>query len=117
YEDEARAYLHKFLFGEDEVWKLVAALSYGQRAKLALALLVLGEANFLVLDEPTSHMDMQAIEAIEVAIAEYSGPLLVVSHDRSFLDGIGITRTAVMEHGCLHEVEGIAAYESRLGAF
>jgi len=116
YEDEARAYLHKFLFGEDEVRKRVASLSYGQRAKLALALLVLGEANFLVLDEPTSHMDMQAIEAIEVAIAEYTGPLLVVSHDRYFLDKIKITRTAVMEQGRLHGVEGIAEYESGLEA-
>ena len=116
YEDEARAYLHKFLFGEDEVRKRVESLSYGQRAKLALALLVLGEANFLVLDEPTSHMDMAAIEAIETAIADYTGPLLVVSHDRYFLDRIGITRTEVMDDGHLHSVDGIAEYEVGLEA-
>lgn len=116
YEDEARTYLHKFLFAGDETLKPVRALSYGQRSKLALAILILSGANFLVLDEPTSHMDMPALEAIERSLAQYEGPLLVVSHDRYFLERIGITRSEVMEEGTLHPVETLDAYESEITA-
>jgi ATP-binding cassette subfamily F protein 3 len=111
YEDEARAQLHRFLFAGDEVFKPVRALSYGQRAKLALAMLVLSDANFLALDEPTSHMDLQALEAVEGALAAYRGPLLVVSHDRYFLDRIGINRVETLEAGRLRPVESVEAYE------
>jgi ATPase subunit of ABC transporter with duplicated ATPase domains len=116
HEDEARTYLHKFLFSGEEVFKQVAELSYGQRAKLALAVLVLGEANFLVLDEPTSHMDMQALEAMEGALAGYIGPMLVVSHDRYFLERVGINRVLVMDAGVLREVDGVEEYEEGLEA-
>lgn len=98
-ESEARTYLHKFLFSGPEVLKPVSALSYGQRAKLALAILILSNANFLILDEPTSHMDMPALEAIEEALAAYTGPLLVVSHDRVFLERIGMNRVLTLERG------------------
>jgi ATP-binding cassette subfamily F protein 3 len=116
HEDEARTYLHKFLFSGEEVFKPVRALSYGQRSKLALAMLILSGANFLVLDEPTSHMDMPALEAIERTLAEYSGPLLVVSHDRYFIERIGITRFEGLAGGALHPVEGLEAYEEEITA-
>jgi translation initiation factor RLI1 len=80
------SYLHRFLFTGQEVFQLVRTLSYGQRAKLALAILILSDANFLVLDEPTSHLDMPAMEAIERALAGYGGALLVISHDRYFIE-------------------------------
>lgn len=105
HESEARTYLHKFLFAGPEVLKPVSALSYGQRAKLALAILILSHANFLVLDEPTSHMDMPALEAIEEALAGYVGPLLVVSHDRAFIERIGVNRVLAMEGGQAQVVE------------
>ncbi len=114
YEDEVRTYLHKFLFGGEEVHKRVGQLSYGQRAKLALALLVLGDANFLILDEPTSHLDMPALEAVEEALAAYTGPMLVVSHDRYFLDRIRVNRVEVMENGRLRPVEGVEQYEEEV---
>lgn len=111
HEDEARTYLHKFLFAGNDVFKLVETLSYGQRSKLALATLILSGANFLVLDEPTSHMDMPALAAIESALAEFEGPILVVSHDRYFTERIGVTRVEVMEEGRLHTVDSVGAYE------
>lgn len=114
YEDEARTYLHKFLFKGEEVFKPVRSLSYGQRAKLALGILILSDANFLMLDEPTSHMDMPALEAIERALAEYVGPLLLVSHDRYFLSQIGVTRVEVLDKGVLRSVESVEDYESEL---
>jgi len=114
YEDEARTYLHKFLFKGQEVFKPVRSLSYGQQAKLALAILILSNANFLVLDEPTSHMDMPALEAIERALEQYTGPLLVISHDRYFLERIGVNRVEVLEGGVLRTVESIEEYEREL---
>lgn len=112
--DEARTYLHKFLFAGSDVFKPVEALSYGQRSKLALAILILSGANCLVLDEPTSHMDIPALAAIERALAEFEGPLLVVSHDRYFLERIGVNRVEVMEGGRLHPTESVEAYERQL---
>lgn len=111
-ESEARAYLHKFLFAGQEVFKSVGTLSYGQRSKLALAMLVLSDANFLVLDEPTGHMDLAALEAIEDAIAGFSGPFLLVSHDRHFIEHVGANRVLILETGRLREVESVEAYEA-----
>jgi ATP-binding cassette subfamily F protein 3 len=113
-ESAARTYLHRFLFAGDEPLKRVVELSYGQRAKLALALLVLSSANFLILDEPTSHLDGPALEAIEQALREFPGPMLVVSHDRYFLDRIGVNRAVVLESGRLREVNGIEDYEREI---
>lgn len=113
-EDEARTYLHRLLFAGDDVLKPVGALSYGQRQKLALALLILSDANFLVLDEPTSHLDLPAIEAMERALEAYTGPLLLISHDRSFLERVGVNRIDVLGGGRLRAEESIEAYEARL---
>lgn len=115
YESEARSYLHKFLFSGREVLKPVSALSYGQRAKLALAILVLSDANFLVLDEPTSHLDMPALEAVEGALAEYRGPMLLISHDRYFVERLGVTRVEVMRDGVLHPVDGVSDVDAATG--
>ena len=84
----ARAVLARFLFFEQDAGKLVANLSGGERNRLQLALLMVLKPNFLILDEPTNHMDIPAREDIEDALADYEGTILVVSHDRYFLDKV-----------------------------
>jgi ATPase subunit of ABC transporter with duplicated ATPase domains len=114
HEDEARAFLDKFLFTGDEVHRRVNQLSYGERSKLALAILVAGGANFLLLDEPTSHLDLSAVERIESTLADYPGPLLVTSHDRYFLRAIGVTGVLMLEDGRLRRLNDLDSYEAEI---
>jgi ATP-binding cassette, subfamily F, member 3 len=87
-EGELRSYLAKFLFTGEAVYKPVAALSGGEKSRLALAKIIYSQANVLVLDEPTNHLDIPSREALERALAEYTGTIITVSHDRYFLDQI-----------------------------
>lgn len=84
-ETEARSFLHYFLFAGDEVFLPVADLSYGERARLALAKLVAQGCNLLLLDEPINHLDIPSRESFEQAMSEYDGSLLMVVHDRYFV--------------------------------
>ena len=83
---EAHNLLGRFLFPYDAQYKTIKDLSGGERARLALLKLTLGEYNFLVLDEPTNHLDVEMIEALENALVLYEGTLLVISHDRRFIE-------------------------------
>src|SRR3954449_11134263 len=103
--NQARALLGRFLFSGDEAEKPLAGLSGGERQRLSLAILVHSGANVLVLDEPTNHLDLDAREALEDALSEYPGSLLLVSHDRALLDAVG-TRTIAVEDGTLRTYEG-----------
>lgn len=111
YEDEARAFLDKFLISGEQVHRRLDELSYGERAKLALASLVASGANLLLLDEPTSHLDGAAIERIEAALAEYPGPLVVASHDRYFLSQIGVNGVLLLDGGQLRRLRSLEEYE------
>ncbi len=82
----ARTFLHRFLFSGDEVFQGVATLSYGQRSRLMLALLVARQCNFLLLDEPLNHLDLPSQEAFEGALAGFEGTILASAHDRYFID-------------------------------
>jgi ATP-binding cassette, subfamily F, member 3 len=103
--NRARALLGGFLFSGEEAEKPVSGLSGGERQRLALALLVHSGANVLILDEPTNHLDVESREALEDALAQFAGSVLLVSHDRALLDAVG-TRTIAVEDGALHSYEG-----------
>jgi ATP-binding cassette subfamily F protein 3 len=87
YED-IRALLGKFLFSGETVKKKVATLSGGEKARLALAKMLLQPVNLLILDEPTNHLDIPAKETIESALQNYDGSALIVSHDRYFISQV-----------------------------
>ncbi len=97
-EKEIRTILGNFLFSGDDVLKPVSTLSGGEKARLALAKLMMKKANLLILDEPTNHLDLDAKEILEAALIDYPGTLLFVSHDRYFLNRIA-TRMAELNHG------------------
>jgi ATP-binding cassette subfamily F protein 3 len=104
-ENKARALLGRFLFTGEEGDKPANALSGGERQRLSLAILVQSGANVLILDEPTNHLDIESREALEDALSEFPGTLLLVSHDRALLDAVG-SRTIAVEEGTLHSYAG-----------
>lgn len=83
---QIQGHLGRFGFSGDSVLRRAGSLSGGERARVALALMMLAEANVLVFDEPTNHLDVESIEALEDAIAEYDGTVMLVSHDRALLE-------------------------------
>ena len=82
----ARTFLHRFLFKGDEVFQNVATLSYGQRSRLMLAILVGEHCNFLLLDEPLNHLDISSQEAFEASLRNFEGTILSIVHDQYFID-------------------------------
>jgi ATPase subunit of ABC transporter with duplicated ATPase domains len=90
---DARTLLAKLALGSDDVLRHVSSLSPGERTRAALGLLTARAVNCLVLDEPTNHLDLEAIEELEEALRDYDGTLVVVTHDRRFLERLEVTRT------------------------
>ena len=102
---ERRNLLGAFLFSGDEIFKPASVLSGGEKARLALYKLMLEETNFLILDEPTNHLDVNTREIVERALLKYQGTLLIVSHDRHFLDALA-ERVLEIRDGKLYDYPG-----------
>ncbi len=105
YENEAIASLGRFLFRYEQVRQPVRSLSGGERSRLQLLLLMLGKANCLLLDEPTNHLDIDSAEVLEGALETYDGTIIVISHDRYFLDRI-VDRIIEVRDGEARSFEG-----------
>ena len=113
---EMRSHLGRFLFSGEEVLQSIGSLSGGQKSRVALAKLMLTTANLLVLDEPTNHLDIPACEVLEQALAEYPGTLLIVSHDRYFLDRV-IDRLLMLHDGaCTSHAGNYSDYQASRSA-
>ncbi len=100
-----QGHLGRFGFSGDEVQRHADTLSGGERARVALAMLVLSGANLLILDEPTNHLDVESIEALEDAIEDYEGTVLLVSHDRELLRSL-TTRVWVLHDRRITDFDG-----------
>lgn len=106
---KVRSILGAFLFSGDDVDKKVKVLSGGERARLAMARMLLRPINWLVLDEPTNHLDLDAKDVLKQALARFDGTMVVVSHDRDFLDGL-TEKTMEFRDGTIREYLGDINY-------
>jgi ATP-binding cassette subfamily F protein 3 len=114
--DPVRNFLARLRFFGDDVFRKVKGLSGGERSRLALGKMMLVPRNLLALDEPTNHLDLPACEVLEDALADYDGTLLVVSHDRYFLDKV-VKKVIIVENGrATLEVGNYSEVRARLKA-
>jgi ATP-binding cassette, subfamily F, member 3 len=110
---KARGLLGGFLFSGEDAEKQLSDISGGEQRRLSLAILVASGANVLILDEPTNHLDIESREALEDALTEFEGAVVLVSHDRALLEAVG-SRTLVCEDGRLQShPSGWAEYQRR----
>lgn len=96
---QVRSYLAKFMFYEDDVLRKISELSGGERARISLLKLMLSDCNFILMDEPTNHLDIDSKEILEDAILDYEGSVLIISHDRYFLNKIAVKLLDMKENG------------------
>ncbi|QEK13110.1 ABC-F type ribosomal protection protein [Crassaminicella thermophila] len=106
---EVRTLLGSFLFSGDDVFKQISTLSGGEKSRVSLLKLMISKANFLLIDEPTNHLDIESKEALEEALINYDGTLLVISHDRYFLNKVA-TKIMVLSQDGIKEYLGNYKY-------
>ena len=98
-QDKVRTYLGNFGFYKDSVFKFVKQLSGGEKARLALALIIIKPSNFLLLDEPTNHLDLQSKENLENSLSLYNGTIFFISHDRYFISKVANKIVEINDYG------------------
>ncbi|MFD2680028.1 ABC-F family ATP-binding cassette domain-containing protein [Bacillus seohaeanensis] len=113
-EKEIRTVLGNFLFSGEDVLKPVTALSGGEKARLALAKLMMEKANLLILDEPTNHLDLESKEVLEAALIDYPGTILFVSHDRYFINRIATKVIELAKEGTTEYLGDYDYYQEKL---
>ena len=101
HEDQARALLGHFLFDTPQLHRPIGTLSPGERSRLLIAVLVSSGAELLLLDEPTNHLDFDSLDVVEEALRQFRGTIVVVSHDRAFIENIACTRRLALREGRL----------------
>ena len=112
-EEVARSLLGRFLFPADDVQKRVGSLSGGERSRLRLLVLLTGDANFLLLDEPTNHLDVDSVEALAAALADYTGTVLLITHDRHLIDSVATRVLEIHEGRLLNHLSVDRYWEAR----
>jgi len=108
-------YLKDFLFSENQLRSPVSSLSGGEKARLVLARIMAKESNLLVLDEPTNDLDIETLDLLQELIAEYDGTVLLVSHDRDFIDRVATTTIAINKNEVVVYAGGWTDYLAQLG--
>lgn len=111
---EIRSYLAKFMFYEDDVNRLIGELSGGERARISLLKLMISDTNFILMDEPTNHLDIDSKEILEDAILDYEGTVLIISHDRYFLNKIATKIYDMKKDGMDEYLGNYSYYEEKL---
>jgi ATPase subunit of ABC transporter with duplicated ATPase domains len=112
-EQAVRGYLGRLLFSADDIKKNVSVLSGGEKGRMLFGKLMMQNPNILVLDEPTNHMDMESIESLNMALEQYEGTLLFVSHDREFVSTIA---TRVIELTSKGYIDFAGTYDEYLAS-
>jgi ATP-binding cassette subfamily F protein 3 len=105
---QVQAHLGRFGFSGEEAQRKADTLSGGERARVALAMLMLTDANLVILDEPTNHLDVESVEALEDALESFRGSVILVSHDRALLGNL-VTRIWALEDGRITDYRGTFA--------
>jgi len=114
-EGDVRRTLNRFGLSTEDVQKKIKDISPGERSRLILAIMMTKKVNCLILDEPSNHLDIEALEQLEQALKDFSGTLILISHDRYFIDNVNIQKTYLLEDGKLEHIMDYHAYEHHVG--
>ena len=115
-EQDIYSNLVKFNFNEKQVNNSIENLSPGEKARLILCLFSILSVNTLILDEPTNHLDLEAIQALEEALNEYTGTIILVSHDRYFIEKMRLERIYILSEGKIKKINNYQEYIDSLEA-
>jgi ATP-binding cassette subfamily F protein 3 len=109
---EVRSALASFLFTSEDVFKKISVLSGGEKSRVAMLKLIFSDANFIILDEPTNHLDINSREILEAALNDYEGTMLIVSHDRYFIDKLATRIIDIGENPAIDCIGNYTYYSS-----